>query len=135
MTEDAEDDGVSQWQGQGIYLCAAGNENLFAPGAQVQGLVQALDGGASLEAAVFIAADDNGGAAGQGAADGFIGLAAHDQDMIHGGGLEPLQFLRDVPGDGVSSADDPVGSHGRDDNDFHDDCSLERPLREGKCLR
>ena len=60
------------------------------------------------------AGNDDSGAIGQGSTDGFEGLAAHDDDVAGGHLLEPLEILRQVPGDFVAVADDPVEGHGGD---------------------
>ncbi len=55
----------------------------------------------------------------QGAADGFMGFAAHDQGMAPGYLPEPFLFSLNLPGNRIVTAYNPVLRHGRDEDDFH----------------
>jgi len=64
--------------------------------------------------AMRVAGDDDGGTAGQDAADGLDRLAAHDDMMTQGECLKPLEVGGQVPEQFVVRADDPIAGYGHD---------------------
>ena len=81
---------------------------------EVGGVVDGFDAGPG---PIAIPGEDDVAAPWQGAADGFVGPAAHD-DRVAGGALfEKGQISREVPGQRALATDDAGGCHGDDGNE------------------
>src|SRR5690606_5222106 len=81
-----------------------------------------IEGGHDLGAirdVIGLAGDDDVGAAGQWALEGFPGLAPHDDGFAEGDALEVLQVVGQVPGQLVVAADAAVGGAGDDQGQHH----------------
>src|SRR5690606_2169101 len=81
-----------------------------------------IEGGHNLGAVgdvVGLAGDDDVGAAGQRAFQGFPGFASHDDGFAEGDALEVFQVVGQVPGQLVVAADAAVGGAGDDQGQHH----------------
>src|SRR5690606_31606731 len=81
-----------------------------------------IEGGHDLDAigdVIGLAGDDDVGAAGQRALEGFPGLPSHDDGFAEGDALEVLQVVGEVPGQLVVAADAAVGGAGDDQGQHH----------------
>jgi len=119
LRQDGEDQGVGMVYSGPIELFTADVVDALRTVTQGVGILKGVDHVTALAPISAVAGDDNIAPAGQGVADGFMGFSAHDQGIPPGNGLEPFLLPRDVPGDPVVGADDPVGGHGSYKDDFH----------------
>lgn len=97
-----------------VNLRAADHEDFIAVHlAALQGVVQGAGGDAGVRIEASLAADDDIAPPWQGATEGFVGFATHDDRVPQSEGLEVLEVLWQAPGHGVVVADDAVGGHCR----------------------
>lgn len=110
--DEGEVDIGAKGQGLGVDLGAATDEDVAGLGVGMQ--LGKVRNGLDTRVGEAGARKDDGRAIGKRLANGLEGFAAHDDDVAGGHLLEPLEVLRQVPGDFVALADDAVEGHGGD---------------------
>jgi hypothetical protein len=100
-----------------VDLAAPDDEDLVTRPGQRQRLGQRVGGLDVRVVPVRLARDDDRAATGQHAPDRLEGLAAHDHGVAHGGVLEVLEVLGEVPRHPAAAADDAVAAEGGEERD------------------
>jgi hypothetical protein len=91
-------DSIGIWQYLAVKLGPANDHDLFLFAGSLHGGLDGVHNYTAIRCIARVAGDHDIGSAGQGAADGLIGLAAHQDWLAHGGLPEMLQVSRQVPG-------------------------------------
>ena len=86
---------------------------------QAQRILKRAQHFGALGLVISLAGNDDVAAAGQRPADGFPGLAPHDDAVPHGRAAKMAQVFRQAPGQPVVVADDSIARHGADQGKFH----------------
>ncbi len=108
----------------GVDLGTADDEDVGVLEVKVLEIGGVVDDGDAFGRPLAIAGEDDVLALGEGATDGFVGLAAHDDGVAAGGAFEEGEILGEVPGEVAASADDAVGGHGDDAGEVEGICYL-----------
>ena len=111
-----DEEGVGEGQCLVVNFGAADDEDgrvagSFECGVEAGKTFDAGDGGT--------AGEDDVAAAGEGFADGVVGLTSHDEGVAHGDSFEMLEVFTQMPGKTALVTDGAVGSDGGDDDDVH----------------
>jgi len=75
---------------------------------------------------VAVPCDDDVGAVGQWAADGFKGFSAHQDGVAAGQGFKALEVLREVPKEGIATAYEAILIVGDDEGEHSGRIELNR---------
>lgn len=109
-----DEEGVEVVQEDGVDLGTADDEDVGVLKIEFGEVARRVNDVDALCRPIGIAGEDDVLAIGQGAPDGFVGFAAHDDGVAAGGALEEFEVLGELPRKVATPADDAVGGH-RDD--------------------
>lgn len=116
--QDGENQGVGKGECQSVELFTANDEYFAFIRTSGNSFFQRIAHFSSRSLKRTLSAQDNITPAGERVADGLPGLSPHDQGVSHGYFFETALFAGNIPRDGIISADDPVGSHGGNEDDL-----------------